>query len=499
MPSTFNGIYIGLSGLRAQQTAINVTGHNIANVNTPGYSRQRVVLKTNTPYAMPGLNRPIGAGQLGTGVSVAAIERVRDRFVEMQIRSETQTTGRWKQLQAGLEKIEMIFNEPSDTGIATAMDLFWTSLQNLSQRPEDMAARAAVRQNAELLVEAFHHTANQLDRYRAELNEAVQIQVEQINYIGRQLADLNKQIIAISATGDSPNDLLDQRDLLLSELSELVNIYVTEDERGSVTVSIGGSSLVEDASFHALTTVLRDPHLDPRGAGGILEVRWADHEGVSPQFTNGSMQALLELRDEILPRYQEYLDAFAVEFANKFNAIHEQGYTLGDAKTESRQGVSFFVFDPQPPRAKSLQLSLEIRTSLNNIAAAAEETNKHDMDESIDPEAGSGDNRNLLKLLEMRDAVYPFNGRTGTFSDHFAAIIAELGIDSQRAQRLVENQEVLLRHLEDQRESISGVSLDEEVANLVLYQHAYSAAARVITTVDETLDILINRMGLVGR
>lgn len=494
MPSSFSGIYIGLSGLRAQQTAIDVTGHNIANVNTPGYSRQRAILKTNNPYPVPGLNRPVGAGQIGTGVTVAAIERVRDRFVEMQIRSETQTTGRWRQLQAGLEKLEMIFNEPSDTGISAAMDLFWEALQNLSQHPEDMSSRAAVRQNAELLVEAFHHTANQLDRYRAELNEAIRIQVDKINYLGQQLADLNERIIAISANGASPNDLLDQRDLLLTELSELANIHVVEDERGAVTVSISGSSLVENASFHGLQTVLRDNNSDPRHEGGMFEIRWVDHDAVSPEFTSGSMQALLELRDEILPRYQEYLDTYAVEFAEKFNEIHEKGYTLGP---ESKDGIKFFDFTAPSPGAKTLQLSDEIRESLNNIAAAAE--NIKNINNPDDPEAGAGDNRNLLKLIAMRDAAYSFSGRTGTFADHFSSIIAELGIDSQRAQRIVENQEVLLGHLEDQKESVSGVSLDEEVANLVMYQHAYNAAARVITTVDEALDILINRMGIVGR
>ena len=242
MRSTFSGIYVGLSGMRAQQAGLDITGHNIANANTPGYSRQRVVLTPNNPYTVPGLNRPISPGQIGTGVQVGAIQRVRDQFVETQLRTENATTGQWQTIQAGLEKLEMIFNEPSESGISMALDEFFQALQTLSQRPDDASARAVVRQSAALLTDSFNHVARQTREYQQELNAELAVKIGTVNQLAEQIADLNQRIVAISVTGDNPNDLLDQRDQLVFELSQLTNISVREQPNASITISIGGST-----------------------------------------------------------------------------------------------------------------------------------------------------------------------------------------------------------------------------------------------------------------
>lgn len=510
MRSSFNGLYIGLSGLRTQQTALDITGHNIANANTPGYSRQRAVLKPGSAYTVPAFNRPLYAGQIGTGVQVAEVERIRDEFIERQLRAEQHTTGRWKQLEAGLEKLQMIFNEPSETGIRAAMDQFWQSLQTLSQTPDDESARAVVRQNAALLIDSFHHTAEQMSDYRIELNDELQVQIDKVNYLAQQIADLNQRIVAISATGDNPNDLLDQRDKLIADLSELTNIQVRENTRGAVTISITGSTLVDHTTVHYLRAV------PDENGDQMLDVVWEGMDNVHPQFNDGSLKAVLELRDQVVPKYQAYLNELAETLAAEFNAVHRQGYGLDEYAEVT--GISFFTIDPDDDRgaARTISLSADIESSVSAIAAALEPTIPPDPTgdpssletESLKPERGRGDNRNLLQLIELQHRTNVefeitlggfVDRKTGSFSQYYSSIIGELGVDTQRAIRIAENQEVLMEHLQNQKESVSGVSLDEEIANLVQFQHAYSAAARVITTVDETLEVIINRMGLVGR
>ncbi len=500
MRSSFSGLYIGLSGLRTQQTGLDITGHNIANANTPGYSRQRAVLSPGSAYTVPAFNRPMYAGQLGTGVQVSEVQRIRDEFVEMQLRTEQHTSGRWNQLQAGLEKLQMIFNEPSDSGISIAMDEFFQSLQTLSHTPDDESARAVVRQNAALLIDSFHHTADQMRDYQLELNGELGVQVSKINNLADQIADLNQRIVAISVTGDKPNDLLDQRDQLLSELSELTNIQVKENGRGAVTVSISGSTLVENATVRHLEVV------PPEDGGRMLEVRWQGMDGVQPQFNDGSVKAVMELRDEAIPKYQAYLDELAETLVVEFNKVHEQGFGLDDYA--DRTGISFFSLDPSDSRgaAEKIALSQDILDSVSAIAAATAPTS--DADATDDPESGRSDKRNLMQLVALQhrsdiDFVTQSGAfvdrKTGSFAQYYSSIIGELGVDTERAIRISENQGVLMEHLQNQRESVSGVSLDEEIANLAQFQHAYNAAARVITTVDEALDVIINRMGVIGR
>ena len=252
MRSTFAGLQLGLRALQAHQMGLSVTGHNIANANTEGYSRQRITLVPSNPYTAPSFNRPRTPGQMGTGVEVAEIKRVRDEFIEMQLRMESQTTGQWQVLMDGYEQIEMIFNEPSDTGISSSLTAFWKSWQQLSLTPADLAARAVVRQTGALLADGISHTYTQLHRYREEIDGAIGVKVNRINYLAQQIADLNKQIVAVTVSGDHPNDLLDARDLLVKELAQITNIQAVTDEELQIHISVSGSSLVQGSHVSTL-------------------------------------------------------------------------------------------------------------------------------------------------------------------------------------------------------------------------------------------------------
>ncbi|NLV92558.1 MAG: flagellar hook-associated protein FlgK [Firmicutes bacterium] len=410
MRSTFSGIYVGLSGMRAQQAGLDITGHNIANANTPGYSRQRVVLTPNNPYTVPGLNRPISPGQIGTGVQVGAIQRVRDQFVETQLRTENATTGQWQTIQAGLEKLEMIFNEPSESGISMALDEFFQALQTLSQRPDDASARAVVRQSAALLTDSFNHVARQTREYQQELNAELAVKIGTVNQLAEQIADLNQRIVAISVTGDNPNDLLDQRDQLIFELSQLTNISVREQPNASITISIGGSTLVDYATVRRLEVI---PATEQ---GEMPQLRWEGQGEVTPQITDGAIKGLLELRDHYIPKYKEHLDNFAKALAHEINEVHNKGYGLGDTYgIEGRKPIDFFVIDEDDPRgaAEVITLSKDILDSLDAIAAASAPTVG-----GTDPDSGPGDNQNLLEIINLQHTA-------NISSDFYAGIMGE--------------------------------------------------------------------------
>ena len=480
---------MGLRALQAHKMGLNVAGHNIANANTEGYSRQRMSLVASNPYTAPAFNRPASPGQIGTGVQIAEIKRVRDEFIEMQLRMESQTTGQWQALVDGYEQVEMVFNEPSDTGISTALTEFWRSWQQLSLTPADLSARAVVRQSGALLADSIRHTYTQLHRYREEINGAIGVKVNHVNYLAQQVADLNKQIVAVAVSGDHPNDLLDARDLLVKELAQIVNIQAVTDEKLQMHISISGSSLVQGS--HVSKLELKE------GSEGF-EVVWAGANDVRAVFNGGELKGLFQLRDEILrDGYMAELDRLAEAIITTVNEQHQAGYGYDasydgdDLDVRYPRDHAFFAEIPSGGKwAQDIQLSPDILSEdgLKYIAAG--------LGESDTAAPGNGENAMAMAALLQGAKV---SGLNGSIPDFLSSLIASLGVDSQEAQRMMANQTVLQQHLERRQEAVSGVSLDEEIGNLIRFQHAYSAAARLITTLDESLSTVIERMGIVGR
>ena len=470
MVSTFFGLEIGRKALQSQTTALDVTGHNIANANTEGYTRQRAIMTTPTPFAYPSFYKPLSAGQLGTGVNVEEVKRLRDSFIDSQIRKENSVTGYWENRKNTLDKIEVIINEPSESGLRTVLDQFWESLQTLSTRPEDRSLRATVAQRGMAVADTFQHMDKQFADLQADLNQSVDIKVDEINNITTQIAGLNEQIVAVEASNDNANDLRDKRDLLVDQLAKIVNINVVEDQFGSTSIAIGSRSLVSGKTPTKLMTVIAP-------LTGFYDVKWED--GTFVDLKSGELQGLIYSRDTITQDMRDQINTLATNYINEVNAQHQAGYGL-----DGVNGYSFF----SGTNATTIQVHSDITSipnGLDHIAAAG----------SLP--LAEGDNANALLLTGLKHDATTMG--TSTFDDYFRGIAAQLGIDGQAAGRMVDNQGLLVSQLNTQQQQLSGVSLDEEMTNMIKFQHAYNAASRVVTSMDEMLDTIISRMGLVGR
>lgn len=473
MISTFLGMQTALRALMAQRKATETAGHNVANANTEGYSRQRVELQaSDTPYTVPSLGRPELPGQLGTGVDITAIERIRDAFLDLQVRNEVGNLGNWEVRRDSLQKVEVILGEPTDNGLNNAMVAFWNAWQELSKTPESLAIRSEVRQRAITLAETIRHINGQLVQLQDDLNFNVGVSVNQINTIAEQLADLNERIAHVVSMGDNPNDLRDRRDLLLDELAKMVDITVTEQPGGMINVAIGGRYLVEGTTVDALQAVP-----DPLN-NNFYEVQWSS-DSAPVTMTSGSLLGAIWARDTAVADVLAQLDELAGTLIGEINALHQGGFGL-----DTSTGNDFF----SGTGAADITVAAGILADLNTIAAASDVTKL------------PGDGSNALAIAQLKDALtMPPGAPTGTFGDYYRSLVATVGIDTEQAVRMAENEEILVGELENRRQSVMGVSIDEEMANIIQFTHAYQAAARVLTTLDDQLDIIINRMGLVGR
>lgn len=506
MRSTFLGFNTVRSGLYASQRSLDIIGHNIANVNTPGYTRQRLEQAASFPMSLPG-----GQGMLGTGVDTLAIKQMRNEFLDYKYRSEVNSLGYWETKSDGLSFLEAIMNEPSNTGITTVLDELFASLQELS-KPENsnnLTTRALVRQNALTFTNSINHMYTQMENMVRDLNFDIATTVNSINSYADQIAILNEQIHRYEMGGSNANDLRDQRNLLIDELSKLVDIEVLEvtdinDKTGNVgkkmVLQINGQPLVYHDKANKLdaSTQVKSDFFGEMGVDLLInQVKWANGSSLNiSSLKGGELKALVELRDGTggktkgVPYYIEQLNRFTQVFAEEMNKIHSTGYGLN-----GETGYLFFTANGTSTEAaktagapkinaKNIGVSLDLEDP-NKIAAAS--------DLSLLP----GDGSNVLKMAELRGDLGMF--KEGKPEDFLKSLISNLGVDSQEAIRNTRNQLVLVDLINTEKQSISGVSMDEELSNMVRFQHAYNASARMITTMDEMLDVIINRLGLVGR
>ena len=460
------GLDIGVRALKAQRRALDVTGHNIANANTEGYSRQRAELTTTNPYTLPSLKGKTQAGQVGTGVKVKEINRLRNLFLDKRFRQENSYLGEWEQRSTALSEVEMILGEPSDLGLRSAMDEFWNSLQELHNNPESAAVRSAVRQSAASMNDVFKNLNNQLEDFKWALDGKIQDKVNNINSYAQRIADLNEQISQISSNGDNPNDLMDKRDLLIDKLSTMVNVQVKYDQQNKAKVSIGGFSLVDGKNVSKLKAV-QDNLKD-----GLVEVRW-ESTGNEVKLKTGELKGLIDSRDEIVTDHISKLNEMAGNLINEFNNLHKGGFGL-----DGNTGRDFFTGTDASDIGLSAAIEDEIN-GLNKIAAASTATGT------------PGDGTNALDLSKVMKGEI-LTGNKTTMIDFWGGMVSQLGINSQRAQHMTKNQEALTQQIDQHRQSVSGVSLDEEMANMIKFQHAYNAAAKLIKTQDELLNTLVN-------
>lgn len=641
--NTFMGIEIGKRAIVTHQVALDVTGHNIANANTDGYSRQAANIVTTRPWHMPVLVGNSKVGQLGTGSEVSDIQRYRDSFIDAQIRKEARSSGYWKSVQENLSQIEGVLNEPSNEGLRSVMDSFWKSWQDLSASPESESSRSVVKEKGAALVEAVNHSYQQLVDLRDDVNTSIQVDTTDINSIAEQIAALNRQVQAIRVAGKQPNDLMDKRDLLIDELSSLVDITVSNETNGveetetglepkyngMVTIQLGGGRTLVQGGNVSRLDIEKDRY-------GMNLVVWADTKAKA-DIGGGELRGLLDVRGktasskenavseykEIIPEMIASLNTLAKTIIQKTNQVQRSGYSINN-KTAFPDGTNFFSEDVPTNFDGNWAKFMKIDAAMNdvkNIAAASNRTWNNGVHVNV------GDGSNALKIAQLKQnlnkpeymvatdtdlstvlnfpssaisgfitvnyrdeqgvlqspvsiyleapdkpyqdlqqlatairkklaenetlsdngipvdlrcngnkleffstssrfsgisdgngnpAVPPYLlGGTGftalfadtesklvqnaTSDDYWRSICANTGVQSQEAKRMVTNQDQLLSELENKKQSLSGVSLDEEMTNMIKFQHAYNAASRFITTMDEELSTIITSMGLVGR
>ncbi|MGP4078946.1 flagellar hook-associated protein FlgK [Pseudalkalibacillus sp. R45] len=506
MSSTFHGLETSLRGLRTHQSALQTTGHNIANASTPGYSRQRVNFTQTEAFPAPGRNRPQIPGQLGTGVEAGSVQRVRESFLDLQFRGESTKSGYWSARSDALQKMEEIMNEPSDHGLGKTMDRFWQSLQDLAVNPEDSGARSVVRERGKALAETFNYLSGSLNSIKDDIKLQINNSADTISSNAEQINDLNRQIGELEPHGYLPNDLYDKRDLLVDQLSELANVKVSKVDSGGDDLEIAeGKYTIQliDDSGTAIGTLVDGEKLNwnelkvgyQDGKANSFTLTEYDKDGTATggsdaiDFTaKGKLLGQIEAYNEVYPKMLSKLDEMAFQFANEFNAVHSGGYGLDQNDPNTNTGKFFFnELTESKDVASLIKLHSDITGTdgLNNIAASND--------------GNAGDGSNALDLSDVKDKELSFDSSDTTIQSFYEGVIGEMAMDTQQANRLMNNSETLKQSVEERRQSVSGVSLDEEMTRMMQFQHAYNAAARNITSIDEMLDRIINGMGRVGR
>lgn len=620
MRSTFHSLEVARRGLVTQQTALQVVGHNIANANTPGYTRQRVNFVQTEPFPPASMNRPQIPGQMGTGVQAGSIQRVRESFLDIQFRGENNKLGYWESRADALQKMEEIMNEPSETGLATTLDRFWQAFQDLAVNPTNAGARSVVRQRGLAVAETFSFLSNSLTAVQQDIKNEMNVTMKHVNSLSQQINNINKQIGETEPHGYLPNDLYDERDRLIDELSKLVNIKTTAVGSGGSSLSIAEGKMTVDLVDHngrKIGTLVdgnslksNNMELEFHHSSGLVDGFKLGNAsfGIDTLQSSGKLRGLIDSfgfmdgqkEMGIYPDMLNHLDTIAFDFAQEINRVHESGWSISSINEGVHTAYEFFSFtntdviaDNKKNAAKFFTVSQDIVRSLDNIAAsgynqgviptgsfqgyngvdAVSVTLQSTVDENgvqqftytiydmtqspkqelktsvgftslselsatlseefvdesgnpsvafamdlvrledlsngrtitIDfPQKGEvagriGDGSNAVALAEVKSRALQVNGVSTTFQDYYESVIGGLAVDAQEANRLTYNSETLKLSVDQRRQSVSGVSLDEEMTNMIQFQHAYNASARMISLADELLDKIINGMGIGGR
>jgi flagellar hook-associated protein 1 len=459
VPSTFGSLSLAASALAAQRRALDVTGQNIANVNTDGYSRQRVELRA---LAQRSAGVHVGGSQSGSGVDVAAQIRVVDRFLTERADRERAALGRAEELADAHRRVEVALQEPGEQGLAAGLEGLWDAFDAVAARPEDLSARAALLQRIEGVVGTFATLTRALSDLAGDALQRADAVVGEVNAIAERLAALNGDIAAAGAQGAPPNELLDERDRLVAQLAGHVGVRTAVDDRGVVSVSVSGYGLVGGtrAGALALDASTPDAPVIRSGAGGLLEVH------------GGGLGGLLEVAGAVVPAQRARLDAVATGLVGLVNAQHRLGQDLADP--------------PQPGG------DLLTGTGAGDLALAPGVAGHPERVAAAPLGAGRFDGGNARALALLGDTA-------GGPDEVYRSLVARLGIESATAADRAALQEQVVAQVEADRQEVSGVSLDEEMANMIAYQQAYQASARFLTVVDELIQRLVDGTGLVGR
>lgn len=531
--SSFFGIDIATRGLYSAQRGLATVNHNIGNITTPGFSRQVLEQRAARPILMAN-----GTGMLGTGSEVIGVKRVRDEYLDVKYRTEAQYLGEWDVKQALLEELQVIYNEPSESGFNTVLNEFYDSLQRLSTDPSNPSTRAALKEKAVMLTKYFNSVAAHFEYMQNDINEIIYAKVQEINSLADQIAKLNQQIYSYEVSGNVANDLRDQRGYLVDKLARLINIEAYEVSYGKLpngqddlrfVITISGKALVDHNKVSYLTTIQRENKLNEEDIPDLYEVAWAD--GNRLVVKSGELKGYLDVRDgneglngssgfRGIPYYMRKLNEFVRTFALTFNEGlidingdgvvedvmgHVDGYKLNSKEGDSAAGIRFFTMFDENGKPMSSEDFAKLgggdieemyrHITAKNFSISSEIYEDPTNNICISSAPGEVGNFEVLRsLIDMRHNPYMF--REGSPEDYIKTVISCVGVDGQLAMHYLNNQTAITQQIDNRRESVSGVSVNEEMSNLVRYQHAYKAAAKMIQTYDEILDVLVNRLGV---
>jgi len=622
--STFSSIELGKRSLQAHTQAVQTAGHNISNSSIKGFTRQRVNLESFHPLYRPDLSREERPGQIGQGVAISSIMRLRDEILDSRIIASVDDKGYWEARDKYIASLESIYNEPDETSLRTRFDEFWDAWQELSLYPESNAARQVVKTRAETLTDTMHLQYKGLQGVKDMLEGDIVATVKEVNDLTRRIALLNQEITKVKAMGDSPNDLQDTRDIYTEKLASLIDISVDKrDGDEAYVIHTAGLEIVQGGEWREFNT-LATPY-----SQGYSDVVWAD-SGKKAHFESGRLAALIGLRDVDVRDEMRALDTIAVNFLNLVNDVHKEA-TSPNGKT----GINFFTeeffidntlgnYDASGDGEYDHSYIFKITGSnkLNNrqqvglrgvitLSAAdgnvevvynptdrvqdivdrintsgAEVTASLDSDGRLNLKASTAKNRenpdfvirhisdsssflttyagvlkssgeagaftwdvaNAVDTLrstsydvspiahpaawmevnpviksDIQNIATGYAGRTGTphpsdnraavaiasirtqpvmvagyrtFDEAFAQSVVNIGLKGEQAEIALNVQEAIVKELEDMRDSVSGVNIDEELSDIVKFQHGYNASTRFISVVNDMLDTVINKMGV---
>ncbi|MCL5035356.1 MAG: flagellar hook-associated protein FlgK [Bacteroidetes bacterium] len=447
---------IGSGALMTSQAELDTTAHNIANANTDGYTRQEVMTEASAPIQM-------SYGYVGSGVTITGIKGIRDAFVNEQVTNMNSDLSQANIEQQVGSTVEGIFNETSNStsGLVAQLNALFGAFQTLSQTPEDAGVRQTVLQAGQNVATTFNSLNNQLTDASYQVGQQIGSDVTKINQLAGTIAGINKQILANSGTSGASSDLQDQLNNAVTQLSNLINVKVVTDANGTTNVTAGGAVLVAaGTAFNFKMT---------QTASGITIGR--SDSTVPATVSSGEIAGLLNSYDNLIPSFSSQLDSIANTLVKTVNAFNSAGYTLPAGGAAAQTGKTFF----QGTSAGSIAISPDILNNLNNIAASS----------NGDP----GNGENAAAMANVLNAPVMGNGQS--IMDAYQALVNQVGTASQNASNSVQTLQIQQNQLTAFQTSISGVSLDQELTNMIQFQHSFEAAAKVVTTADSMYQTVI--------
>jgi flagellar hook-associated protein 1 FlgK len=499
MPGLTSSLNIGLSGLQAAQGALSVVGHNIANVNTPNYSRQRVELNSNQPQTF-------GTLEFGTGVSFTNIMGVRDKFLEMQITQSTSRQSGANARYAGVEGISSVFEEDGNSGLSSLVQNYFRSFQQLAARPEDSSARTNITGQAQSLVNGLKSRYQLLEEQRTLSDQSIAITVTEINTLTAQIASLNDRISSEPTPG-ADSDGRDQRQALANQLASLVGIQVFEDNRSrlQITLDSGVAVLVSGSKAYSMSAApdnsVPNP-LDNNYRRVYVDMGGASPVDVTTLVKEGSLGANLELRDTTLRGYEATLDELAAGIVGQTNLLHRTGYDLSGSAVAGTAWQDLFLgaaANGANGIPATVSAANNYRGMVNAMTVNAAIVANPSRIAAANAANSPGNNVNAQALANLQNAVNVVDtngdgtGDSGPFQTVISSLVSTIGTDSQRSESTATTQDNLISALKTQRDRVSSVDLDEEATALLSYQRGYQASARFISVIDQLTAQLISQ------